>query len=162
MDVWKSNNWNSIYYPRKGTLRKGLFLRFQRGINPIVVSECKLFCAWLRGQYEFPIRVPIYFKKNKYIRARDGEYVSALFFEPYDKYTEPYISIATGTYSDMEKEIGSVNAIGSILCSIAHELTHYYQWINDIQLSESGYERQAAYYAKRIVGDYYWTVVKSH
>ena len=45
------------------------------------------------------------------------------------------------------------------LCSIAHELTHYYQWIKRHEEWASGertdyFERQALYYAEKIVEDY--------
>ena len=43
--------------------------------------------------------------------------------------------------------------------SIAHELSHYFQWIKDHEEwcgleDRSKYERQAVYYAREIVRDY--------
>jgi len=46
------------------------------------------------------------------------------------------------------------NALAAVLGSIAHELTHYYQWINDIELTEIGFERQASHYRDRIISEY--------
>ena len=53
------------------------------------------------------------------------------------------------------------NELAGILCSIGHELTHYYQWITDPQWREEKNvdeikkeERQAVYYSRAIV-DYY-------
>ncbi|EOO25981.1 hypothetical protein ICM_00435 [Bacillus cereus BAG1X2-3] len=38
--------------------------------------------------------------------------------------------------------------------TIAHELTHYFQWINDIKLTRIGYERQATTYSGYIIDEY--------
>ncbi len=52
-----------------GEYRCGVRLRFDQG-DPEVRRACKQFVNWLREWYEFPVRVPIYFKnKNKYTRS---------------------------------------------------------------------------------------------
>jgi len=80
--------------------------------------------------------------------------VYGTFFSPYDKNVEPYARISAGDYVDLLNEIGKDDALASILCSIAHELTHYFQWINDIQLTSRGEERQATIYAGYILDEY--------
>ena len=42
----------------------------------------------------------------------------------------------------------------AILHSVAHELTHYFQWVNGLELTAIGEERQAAYYADIIIDEY--------
>ena len=37
---------------------------------------------------------------------------------------------------------------------MAHELTHYFQWINSIKLTPIGKERQATNYADYVLEDY--------
>ncbi|MED4002555.1 hypothetical protein [Priestia aryabhattai] len=71
--------------------------------------------------------------------------VSATFFAPYDKQEEPYIRIATGDYMELLHELGKDDALASILNSIAHELGHYYQWIDDDELEEESAEGTADY-----------------
>ena len=95
-----------------------------------------------------------------------GELCSATFFGTFDLHEEPYIRIAVGDYEDLLKERfhGDVqeakdNALAAILCSIAHELSHYFQWIKDHEAwceleDHTKYERQAVYYAREIVSDY--------
>lgn len=80
--------------------------------------------------------------------------VSAVFFEPSNYYDEPYISIAIGDYDELLEQFGRDNAIAAVLRTVAHELTHYFQWINNIELTEIGYERQAVRFADLIVGAY--------
>lgn len=48
------------------------------------IDNCKCFAKWLRSEYYFPIRVPVYIKDKTYIKARDGEHVVGTFLGPYD------------------------------------------------------------------------------
>ena len=62
-------------------------------------------------------------------------------------------------YNDLCKIQGKDDALAAILCSITHELTHYFQWIKYHELWLSGgknqyFERQAVYYGRQIVYDY--------
>lgn len=41
--------------------------------------------------------------------------------------------------------------------SISHEITHYYQWINDVNLTNLGAERQAISYAEFVLDEYVQT-----
>ena len=149
--------------------RSGIRLRFEKGVDPEVKRACTEFVWWLREEYEFPIRVPIYFKASKQLKKQTtGETCSATFLGPFDLHEEPYIRIAVGDYEDLLRERfhGDIqeakdNALAAILCSIAHELSHYFQWIKrheewdgDGTYEEVRDERQAVYYAREIVRDY--------
>lgn len=153
MNVWKSKNWLK-FYDSSNAYRTGLRLRFEKGIDPEIRRSSIEFCKWLRKQYYFPIRVPIYFKVSEYIISKSGEKFSAIFFEPFDRNNEPYIRIATGDFKKTKQKTCQDDALAGILCSISHELTHYYQWINDVSLTEIGEERQASSYANMIVDEY--------
>ena len=153
MYLWKCNNWIK-YIGFSSTRRTGLKLRFQKDVDTEVRRSCIEFCKWLRKNYFFPIMVPIYFKTTEYIVSKTGVKYSAIFFEPFDKQNEPYIRIATGDFYEIKQNFCEDDALATILRSIAHELTHYYQWINDIKLTEEGYEKQARYYANKIIDKY--------
>ena len=131
--------------------RTGIRLRFDQGVNPEVRDAIIAFVNWLRSIYFFPVRVPIYIKKAPYIRAMDGEMVSATFFEPFSFSDEPYIRVSTGIYVEDIARYGHNFALQRILISVAHELTHYFQWINQINITDKGRERQAGFYACRLV-----------
>ncbi|CJC72006.1 Uncharacterised protein [Streptococcus pneumoniae] len=88
------------------------------------------------------------------IKAMDGELVYGTFFEPFNRNDEPYIRISTGDYYETLKKNGKDDALGYYLVTIAHELTHYFQWINDINLTKIGYERQATTYSGYIIDEY--------
>lgn len=126
--------------------RTGLRVRSEKGVNSEVRRACLEFAKWLRKEFEFPIRVVIYLKKDYQIKNRfTKELVSATFFAPYDKEEEPYIRIATGDYMELLDELGKDEALASVLNSMAHELGHYYQWIDDEELNEESAEDTADY-----------------
>ncbi|WP_239984861.1 hypothetical protein [Sporolactobacillus pectinivorans] len=125
-------------------VRRGLRLRCESGIHDDVRSAAMIFCKWLRFEYEFPIRVVIYLKKAEKIKnSTTKELVTATFFDPFDKNVEPYIRVATGYYLDLITEEGKLNALYPVLESIAHELSHYFQWFDDLDLSEEQAEEMA-------------------
>ena len=145
--------------------RAGLRLRFQPGVDPEVRAACIRFAAWLRRTYVFPVRVPVYVKAAATVICRDGEEASAVFFGPDDPAQEPYIRLSAGDYPTLRQRWGRDGALGAILHSLAHELSHYFQWLNhhDAWLSDEPetdrrMERQAVYYADAILNDYAETV----
>lgn len=146
IDAWKNHLSNSC--------RTGLRLRFEQDVDPEVRRACICFARWLRKEYFFPLRIPIYVKKARRIETKDKDKVCGTFFEPVDYSMEPYIKIASGDYADLERKIGKDNALAAILLTISHELTHYFQWINNLKLTSKGRERQATYYSRYIVEEY--------
>ncbi len=83
-----------------------------------MVCGCVLMPEWIGGaprllqfgagsaKYEFPMRVPIYFKNKKYLISTTGERVYATFWGPFDKTQEPYIRIAVDDYEDILESFG--------------------------------------------------------
>lgn len=77
-----------------------------------------------------------------------------MFFGPYDKTEEPYIKVSVGDYEERLRRFGKDNALAGNLQSMAHELSHYFQWLKDLDFCEEREERQAKYYAVEILHDY--------
>lgn len=122
--------------------RTGLRIRGQRG-HPCVHEALKRFARWLRKEYTFPIRVPVYLNQHRRFVTIEGEEVTASFFAPYDLNTEPYIRIATGDYNELVAQSGQNDALAAYIISLAHEIIHYQQWIKDGSTSEEGIEEDA-------------------
>lgn len=101
------------------------------------------FARWLRSEYEFPVRVPVYLNSHDRHITVHGELASASFFAPYDRTVEPYIRIATGDYPALEADVGRDNALASFICSFAHEVIHYLQWLESGTTTEDGVEEEA-------------------
>ena len=84
----------------------------------------------------------------------DGSFATGTFFEPSCYGRSSYIRIAVGDYGELASEIGRDDALATILTDVAHELTHYFQWINNLRLTDRGRERQAGQYARFIMNEY--------
>ena len=153
MHIWTMDNWKKNLLGNTHR-RTGIRFRYDNTVDAEVKRACMQFAFWLRSEYVFPLRVLIYVKGAETIRTKDGENVVGCFFEPFSYSEEPYIRIATGDYKKLTSNFGKDNALATILASLAHELTHYYQWINNIQLTPIGRERQATRYAAYIIDEY--------
>ncbi len=131
---------------------KGVYLHFAKGIDSKLKSKIMAFCRWIRKNYVFPIKLVIFISADPYIaNSQTGEKVSATIFLPDDKSTA-WARISTGDYHKDIEQIDQFSADCNVLASIAHEVTHYFQWLqsDDPDLSE----KQAQRKARRIVYKY--------
>lgn len=154
MHIWYLDNWKKYIDLNESNHKNGILLRFDAEVDSEVRVFCKKFAKWLRREFFFPIRVPIYVKADYRIKAKDGELVVGTFFWPADYKTKPYVRIATGDYQELKEKRGEEQAMWAILISIAHELTHYFQYVNNISLTRIGEERQATTYSFYILSDF--------
>ncbi len=153
MHIWTITKWKKIVdcsVPH----RSGIRFRYDKNVDPEVKRAVSDFAVWLRTEYYFPFRINVYVKASKIVRTMDGDKVVGSFFEPLSYSDESYIRIATGDYNDLVNSGGKDDALASILNTLSHELTHYFQWINGVQLTDTGRERQAAKYAEYIIDEY--------
>ena len=155
MHVWRLKEWKKQIDINRNGLKKGLRLHFDQEVDPNVRQSILDFAKWIRCEYEFPLRVNVYVKSSYRIKAKDGDLVVGTCWQPAGHEQLPYIRLATGDYCDLVAERGKEQAIWAILCSFTHELTHYFQYINGISLTDIGEERQANFYAKNVLYDYY-------
>ena len=151
--IWYLNDWESNITPKQA-LRKGLRMHYGKSVHPDVRTALSLFADWLRNKYNFPLRVNVYVKEARRIKAKDGDFVVGTTWRPDDYDNLPYIRLATGDYLELVAERGRERAIIAILHTFAHELTHYYQHINGLKLTAIGEERQATIYADYVISDY--------
>lgn len=153
MNIWNKTAWKVFYGDE--IKRRGLRVRFDSGVDDEVKRACKDFISWLRLRYVFPKRIRLYIKRDRRIKCKYSQEIACgVFFRPADRNIEPYIKIATGDYIELVQKYGVDNALAKILWSIAHELTHYFQWLNDLDLTFIGEERQATNYANIILAEY--------
>lgn len=131
---------------------RGVSLRFAKGVDGGLKRKIMAFCRWMRRNYVFPIKLKIFISDAPYIvNSITGEKVSASIFLPYDK-SSPLARVSTGDYRKDIEEIDQFSADCNVLASIAHEVTHYFQWLRDDTAEPD--ERQAQRKAVRIVYQY--------
>ncbi|MBQ7335998.1 MAG: hypothetical protein IJW92_05960 [Clostridia bacterium] len=152
MDIWLIEKWQDYY--KDHPCRSGLRVYYDKNVDPEVKRAIKECVAWLRREYVFPKRVRMYVKSNRRIKAKNGDMVCGTFFRPTDRDVEPYIRIATGDYLELFEQRGKDNALAAILQAMMHELSHYFQWLNDLDLTFIGEERQATNYSRRLMSLY--------
>lgn len=150
MNPWKAQSWIE-FYSNNEHIRIGLRMHYDRHINNFLKCILVHYVNWIRKNYQFPIRINVYIKNRSQIKALDSSSVSATFFGPFDRLQEPYIKVAVGDFNDWIKETDLFQAVCSVLSSLAHEFTHYYQWVNNFNLTEVQEERQANYFSRKIV-----------
>jgi hypothetical protein len=98
---------------------------------------------WLRSQYDFPVRVPVYLLPGPTFFTIDEEEVVASFFAPWDPKAEPYIRLATGDFPSLKDERGRDAALTAILASLARQVARYQNWVETGKLSDHGIARRA-------------------
>lgn len=151
MNPWKSQKFQEIYC--NSNVRTGIALRFEKGVHSDLKSLFIDFAKWLRKNYYFPIRVVVYVKETETITLMNGS-VAWGSFRYFDTFDEPYIRMPTGDYLERAEIEGKENAAYTILSSLVHELTHYFQWVNNFDQTDRGAEWQANYYRHRIIDLY--------
>lgn len=156
MHLWYLEKWKKYIDFNSGEYETGVYMRFDKDVDGRVKCFCKEFGKWLRREFVFPIRITIYVKDKYRIKAKDGDLVVGTFWRPegFEKDNMPYARIAVGDYLELVNQKGEEEAMWAILGSIAHELTHYFQYINNVKLTPIGEERQATVYSDYILGDY--------
>lgn len=122
--------------------RSGIRIRGARGQTEVKDALIR-YAKWLRREYEFPIRVPVYLFPGETIVTQDGDHVAASFFTPYDREEEPFIRIATGDFPELKQTQGRDNALAAFISSLSHEIVHYFQWIETGEVSERGVAKKA-------------------
>ena len=130
----------------------GIRCVFSKGFNEVTKNEIKQFIKFIRANYYFPIRVKIMFDNTThFISQTDGHKYYGVFFDgDADIKTYPEIYIAA---KQTER-----NSIEDILFSVAHELTHYYQWyfLEDEKRTDRSLEIEANKWTKYILHTYYF------
>ena len=69
----------------------------------------------------------------------------------YFEHRPPYIRIPARIEPWLREEEDDLDIYYTILGSLVHELTHYFQWVAELDQTDSASERQANYFRFRII-----------
>ena len=150
MELWKKD---------KEQKSKGVYLHIDQDVSRRLRLSFMRFARWIRAQYTFPVKIDVYIKNVDFIISKTtGETGTANIFIPYQLSESPCIKIAVGDFFTLTQETDYFSATCAELCSLAHEITHYFQWQNgydmDSLLLKKERERQANRIARQIVLKY--------
>jgi len=135
-------------------INKGVYLRFSKGFDKDLKQIVQAFVRWIRKNYCFPIKLNIILMDSQYVvNSLTGEEVSASIFLPFDKSQSPRAQVSIGDYKSLDVD-NLFCAECAVLVSIAHEITHYYQWLKDETGQGELSEKQARYKSKQVVNKY--------
>jgi len=152
--IWTIERWKRYVPPQLITSKSHIHLLCDKNTNGDLKVACHHFIQWAKKEYYFPIPLHVKLKNQVLLKTKDGGTAVGTFFEP-DAYSAlPYIKVATGDYPDLLDSLGRDDALATILTVVAHEMTHYFQWINALPLTERGRERQATQYSHFILDEY--------
>ncbi|WP_044640098.1 hypothetical protein [Risungbinella massiliensis] len=133
--------------------KKGINLYVHKNVNKTIDSAFIDYVSWVNKNFHIPTKVSLYLKPEKQLKTKKGEYVSATFFASNKKSDAPYIKIATGD------SISDSTCISEYINSAGHELIHYFQWIDNIDLYDVDEihfdEEDAEQGAEEITQEYY-------
>lgn len=145
-DEFKINNQEKIQ-------NNGIVLHFDKGIDTVLKNKYIDFAHWLRKNYVFPKRINVYVLDSDKVALKNGNLVYGKF--AWYKKRNPIIKIPSRIEEDLLEEFTLDELHLSILSSFVHELTHYFQWIKELEQSNATSERQANYFRYRILDKYY-------
>ena len=130
--------------------KNGIRCVFSTGFDELTKNEIGKFIKFIRANYYFPIRLKItFFNEAHFVSKVDAHKYYGVFYDGDDsKKTYPKIHIAGKTTER--------NPIEDILFTIAHEITHYYQWyfLEDDKRTDRSLEMEANKWAKYILYNY--------
>lgn len=154
MDIWKIEKWRKHLPASVVQAQSCVDVCADKGVETDLEKACVQFVDWLKREYLFPIPICVHLKNGTILKTMDGDTAVGTFFEPPSYAGCPNIRVAAGDYGDLVLSDGRDNAVAAILTVIAHEMTHYFQWINGIHFSGFILEWQATRYARRILAAY--------
>ena len=149
MNLWQEFNRKNL--PNAESAK--VSFHYEKGIDVALKSKYINFAMWLRKTYVFPVRLHVYILNAEKIALKSGQLVYGKFCW-YPKRT-PLIKVPSAIDTALLKEYSIDEIHEQILSSLVHELTHYYQWVKDLEQSNAASERQANYYRYRIIEEYY-------
>lgn len=150
------NLWQQFEIGKTTHQGAGISFHYEKGIEDALKKKYMSFARWLRKNYVFPTHIHVHILNREKVRLQSGAmaYGSFRWFEK----RNPMIRIPSAVEKELLEEYTREEIYEQILSSLVHELTHYYQWVLDLEQSNAASERQANYYRYRIIHAFNETV----
>lgn len=127
------------------------FHQYENDFDEATVEGIKAFIDFLRKNYYFPVRLNILFCNTTGFRHHADKHIYFGAFYSMDderRKVYPRISIAA--------KVSERNSLEDVLFSLAHEITHYYQWVfeEENQRTSRSLEIEANRWAAHVINTY--------
>ncbi|KOF55793.1 hypothetical protein AGR56_18555 [Clostridium sp. DMHC 10] len=127
----------------------GLNIRCESHIDLQLRDIIIEFARWIRKKYTFEIGVTVYVRNEFKSKAKDKQDFWASFFAPDNHEYNPYIRVEIKNH---KADLADINDFRkSILGSIAHEIIHYFQWIEKADFCEKTAEGKSKKLVKAFI-----------
>ena len=128
------------------------FKAYENNFDDSTLEGIKKFVAFLRKKYYFPIRLNVLFCDTEAFRHHiDNHTYYGAFYSMDDEKRKiyPRISIAS--------KVTEKNTLEDILYTLAHEITHYYQWyfLEEEKRTDRSIESEANKWSEYILNLYF-------
>lgn len=160
-DCWINIEFKDYY---NDSSKQGIYLHFAKGINAEVRKNCIDFVNFLRKLYFFPIKCNIYFSnQTKFRSVRPKKYCYGIFFPNQELKKKTFPSIYVPSKFIDRKNETLEEYIYSVLFTIVHEITHYFQWyfFADKKRSDRSLEIEANVYGRYLLDLWYESKIKT-
>ena len=132
---------------------KGISFHYEKGIDDDLKTAFVNLAKWLRKRYCFPVHITVYVLNQEKVKLLNGRSAYGSF--RWYPQRLPRIKIPAKVEAEKLKEFSLEEIYEQILSSLIHELTHYFQWVLQLEQTNAVSERQADYHRYRILDKFY-------
>lgn len=131
--------------------RCGLRIRCLDGIELQLREIVIEFGKWIRTELDFPVTVTVYLRSKYISKINNKETFLSAFYVPDSRGYNPYIRVDVENHKDNLNNINEFRK--SILVSIAHEIIHYMQWLEELDFCEEDAENKSEQLVEKFLED---------
>ena len=160
MDVLSRLSCNNKTLQKYKSIESGIVFIYDKRVNKEVKRACLNLQKWLSKNIYFPVKLCVYIRKSRRVVTANGESVVGRLSVPKNrkniKNGEIFAEVAIGDYKELLNKEKKPVALAQLLTTIAHEIVHYFQWINNEIIGYLPYfkEKDAEKYSTKLLLEY--------
>lgn len=160
MEVLKKLSCNKKVLEKYKNCESGIVFIYDKKANKEVKRACVNLEKWLSKNIYFPVKLYVYIRNSIRVKTTKGESVVGRLSVPKNREHiengDVFDEIAIGDYKKLLNTKNKSVALADILDPIAHEIIHYFQWINNEIIGYLPYfkEKDAIKYSTKLLLEY--------
>lgn len=160
MDVLSKLSCENKTLEKYKSIESGIVFIYDKRVNKEVKRACVNFQKWLSKNIFFPVKLYVYIRNSEHVKTTKGESVVGRLSVPKNykniENGDVFAEISVGDYKKLLNTKNKSVALADILDPIAHEIIHYFQWINNEIIGYLPYfkEKDAIKYSTKLLLEY--------